>query len=317
MSILILGASSFIGRHLASELRGRGLSVAGTYHSSNRGVEAPSYSLDILHRQSVCELLEQVRPQVVYHLAGESWPSRCWHNPQRCYEVNLIGTANVAEACAALSEPPLLAFPSSSHVYGNEPPEGRGLLESDACAPASPYGIAKWATERHLEAMAHRSGLRTVIFRLFNQFGPGQRGPFFVPEMAEAIIRLEQQDAAGPARLYTGNLNLRRDFLDVRDAVKALAQVTHAAQAPIMTGKIYNLGSGTSMRLLDLLGLLLAASKVSVTIQTDPSKLRTQDPRAFWSNITRLQTDTGWRPQRSLQASLKEVLEELRRGDPP
>ncbi len=329
MPALIIGASSFIGRHLAQELLSRGLDVAGTY--LERDLDAPrrahSYQLDILDRQRCREVLAEVLPEVVFHLAAQTVPRESRANPQLCYRVNIGGTANIAEACAALESPPALVFPSSAHVYGPGAPTDRGIKESDPGRPATPYGIAKLAAEQHLLSLA---GLRVVIFRLFNQFGPGQTGPFFIPEMAEAIRSLRglgapRQDSApdtprpdsvstscrGAPRplpvIETGNIKVRRDFLDVRDAVRAMAQATNPECAAAMFGNIYNLGRGEAIPLENILQMMLDAAGVSATLETDPAKLRPNDPEALWADISKLQTDASWRPERGMEESLREM----------
>lgn len=324
MVALIFGCSSFVGRHLVRELLARGVRVAGTCFRAPEAPAEPVYRVDVLDRRAVDDVVRQVRPQVVYHLAAEAVPARCWENPARGYAVNLEGTAHVAAACASLLHPPLLVLPSSAHVYGKDVPETRGLRETDACHPLSPYGIAKLAAELHLGAVAHQSGLPFVIFRLFNQFGPGQRGSFFIPEMAESIARIRDQaerDRTGPSPggvlrhpgvLRTGDLSLRRDFLDVRDAVKALAAATCPEHHTAIQGKTYNLGRGVPSRLADLVQVLIACAGTPVAVETDSARIRPGDPPALWADISRLRADTGWKPERPLEASLKEVLEEFR-----
>jgi GDP-4-dehydro-6-deoxy-D-mannose reductase len=310
MPALIIGASSFIGRHLAQELLSRGLDVAGTHLNTPaaKRQDHAAYQLDILDRQRCREVLAEVRPEVVFHLAAQTVPRESRANPQLCYRVNIGGTANVAEACAALESPPVLVFPSSVHVYGPGAPTDRGIKESDPCRPATPYGIAKLAAEQHLLSLAG-DRLRVVIFRLFNQFGPGQTGPFFIPEMAEAIrvgvTALAGRDPVPVIR--TGNIKVSRDFLDVRDAVRAMAQVTNPECAAPMAGNIYNLGRGEAIPLENILQMLLDAAGVSATLETDPARLRTDDPEALWADISKLQTDTGWRPEKEMEESLREM----------
>ena len=312
--LLIIGSSSFIGRHLAQELLSRGLDVAGTY--LERGPDAPQrvhpYQLDILDQQRCREVFAEVQPKVVFHLAAQTVPRESRANPQHCYRVNIEGTANVAEVCATLDTPPVLVFPSSAHVYGPDAPTERGILETDPCRPATPYGIAKLAAEQHLLSIADDK-LRVVIFRLFNQFGPGQSGPFFIPEMADEIRGLRglgapRQDSA--QIIETGNIQVRRDFLDVRDAVRALAQVTDPESAAAMSGNTYNLGRGEAIPLAEILQMMLDAAGVTATLETDPAKLRSNDPEALWADISKLQAVTGWRPERAMEDSLADVIQE-------
>jgi len=312
MPVLIIGSSSFIGRHLAKELRTRGLEVAGTYRHSESHLEGPLYQLDILDQPAVRKVLEEVRPETVFHLAAETTPSRTWADPESCYRVNLDGTVNVAHACVDQSPPPRLVFPSSVHVYGTGAPEDRGIRETDPCNPVSPYGIAKWKAEQRLAEMAEQAGLRSIIFRLFNQFGPGQKGHFFISEMAEAVARLERTPEDKPKVIRTGNLELRRDFMDVRDGVRALALTAEPENAAPMEGKTYNLGRGEALRLSEILRILIDAAEVPIQTETDPAKLRTDDPAALWADVSRLALDTGWNPIRDLKTSLLEVLEERR-----
>ncbi len=300
---LIIGASSFIGGHLLNELRAGGREVACT-HLNVLQSEDGAYQLDILDRKRCLDLLAEIRPKVVFHLAAQTIPRESWLNPQNCYRVNIEGTANVAEACATLDEPPLMVFPSSAHVYGTGAPSDRGIREDDTCCPTSPYGIAKLAAEQHLKAVGG-DGFRFVIFRLFNQFGPGQVGPFFIPEMVEAIRTFTGQTSL---QIETGNLQLRRDFLDVRDAVRALAMVAVPECASVMAGKTYNLGRGEASPLAEVLQMLLDASKSDATQRTDPARLRPNDPPALWADISKLEMDTDWRPERGLKDSLAELV---------
>jgi GDP-4-dehydro-6-deoxy-D-mannose reductase len=328
--LLIIGSSSFIGRHLAQELLSRELDVAGTYWNTPAAErqDYDAFQLDILDRERCREVIAEVQPEVVFHLAAQTVPRESRANPQHCYRVNIGGTANIAEACAALETPPVLVFPSSVHVYGPGAPTDRGIKESDPCRPATPYGIAKLAAEQHLLSVAG-DRLRVVIFRLFNQFGPGQSGPFFIPDMVKAIRNLRglgapRQEISSPAAerqetscrgaprphvIETGNIQVRRDFLDVRDAARAMAQVTDPDRASAMSGNIYNLGRGEALPLADILEMMFDAAGVSATFETDPAKLRPSDPEALWADISKLQADTGWRPEREMEDSLADVIQ--------
>jgi GDP-4-dehydro-6-deoxy-D-mannose reductase len=241
--------------------------------------------------------MEAVHPALVFHLAGISSPDR-----DRCFAVNLEGTRHLLAAAAALSPPPAVLLVSSAAVYGRIRPEENPVRETTPLRPASPYGESKAAAEE-LALGHHRAGrVPVVIVRPFNLIGPGlPRGLAPADFVAEAA-RVRRGEGEPVARV--GALTPRRDFVDVRDAVRAY---TLLAEHPEARGRAFNVGTGHPVAIGDLLEAILSAAGVTARVETDPARLRSDDVEEMVADTGALRDLTGWRPEIPLADSLREM----------
>lgn len=278
-------------------------------HSSLAGRVEP---LDVTDRTAVAEAIGRIAPTHVVHLAGVAALSVAVANPDAAWSTNVGGTLNVAQAIVQRVPGCLLIHAGSGQVYGASAGSGLPMDETTLLAPTDTYTVSKAAADLALGAMA-RAGLNCLRFRPFNHIGPGQSEDFAVASFAAQIARIER--GQGKAAIKVGNLEARRDFLDVRDVAAAYGLAV--AQGEVLSsGTILNLASGTTHRIRDLLEGLLGLTTASIAVEIDPSRLRASDIPVFLGDARRAKMLLGWQPKFSLSRTLEDTLEAARRAVP-
>jgi GDP-4-dehydro-6-deoxy-D-mannose reductase len=296
MKALVTGAHGFVGRHLVSHLEANGDEVT----SVDRGEHGP----DITDAEGVHALLEDLKPEVVYHLAGWADVGGSWKAPVEAFRANAEGTLNVLTAAADVGVSRVLAV-SSADVYGKVDPGELPLTEDSPLRPASPYAVSKVAADYlGLQAWLGR-GLPVLRVRAFNHLGPGQTDKFVAPALASRIAHAERD---GGEVLTVGNLSARRDFTDVRDVVRAYRLLMESGEP----GEVYNVCSGVDLAVQDLADRLLAQATVPLRFETDPELLRPVDVPVLRGSHARLTAATGWEPEISIDRTLTDLLEDWR-----
>jgi len=301
----VTGGNGFVGRHLCAELRGRGCEVVSAARSlDGPGVDVP---LELSDAANVRGVVERARPDVVFHLAAQAFVPQATREPLDTYDVNVLGTARLVEALRALPNGarPRLVFVSSGDVYGAHPAADMPLLETALPAPATTYAASKLAGEAIVLASARAYGLSALVTRAFNHIGPGQSERFVVAAFA---ARLAAIAAGGPPLFPVGNLTPQRDFLDVRDVVRAYADLAERGA----DGETYNVCSGVATRVQDVLRTLVTFARVGVEIREDPALVRAVDVPLSFGDPAKLKAATGWTPAFTLARSLRDVYEDAR-----
>jgi len=300
MRALVTGATGFVGRYLVEALRARGDDVlaCGGPH------DVDALPIDLLDLSSLRAALDLAKPEVVFHLAAATFVPESIAAPMATYETNVRGTANVAQAvreyASEASARVRILFTSSAEVYGLQPPENYPLRETCALSPANPYAASKAAAEMLLLGEAHSFGLDVVIARAFNHIGPGQSDRFAVAGFAAQLAKIA---AGAPPQLYVGNLDAKRDFLDVRDVVRAYIALARDGKA----SESYNVCSGTARPMRDVLRELIIAAHVPVEVRDDPQRMRPSDVPLSLGDATKLREATGWEPQIAFAASIRDI----------
>ncbi len=312
MRILITGADGFVGPHLVSELRSRVPSpeIWRLVWDAEAEDDPRAARVDIRDPGRLASLLDRVRPEVVFHLAGATSVARSWAEPDACFAVNARGTANLLAAAAALDPPPLVVAATSGEVYGDTGVDRRAR-EEEPLRPRSPYALSKAAQD----ALLASSAVPAVRLRPFLHTGPGQGDRFALSSFARRIAEAEL--GLRPPRLEVGNLRAIRDVTDVRDVVRAYLKVADRRFA----GGVFNLASGTGHRIGDLLDALLVLARRPVEVVHDPDRMRPSDLSHLVGDPARLEEATGWRPEISLERTLEDLLswwrERVGEGDAP
>lgn len=286
------GASGFVGRHLMAHLAAQQCQVTGW------GAET-----DIRDASAVAVALQLARPDAVIHLAAIAAPGAARADPAAAQEVNVQGTLNVAQALLKHAPQAVFVFVGSSESYGTSFNASElALTEEAALAPVGAYGKSKAEADETIGKMA-RNGLRAVRLRPFNHTGPGQAPIYVVSDFARQIATIEANDNAGEMRV--GNLDARRDFLDVRDVVRAYAA---CCTAQIEPGTAINIATGQPLAIRDILDRLIALSTADIRIAIDPSRLRPSDIAVASGDPSRAATLLDWRPTIALNQTLTDVL---------
>ena len=308
MRVLITGATGFVGGWLAEALfrEDPEAELWGTAHGPPPPRPLPEavrvVTCDIGDPAAVRDIVARARPDRVFHLAG--FASAAGGDRERIFDVNVRATVGLLEALAEAGHDAecrvLLA--SSGYVYGATEP-GRPAREDDAPRPVGVYAESKAAMEEAVRPFA--GALRLTVTRAFNHTGPGQGPDFVVPAFARQIAGIERGDAEPVVRV--GNLEARRDFLHVRDVVRAYRLLLDGAEAA--DWRVVNVASGMPVAIQTILDGLTAQARVKVSVETDPARVRPSDMPECVGDPARLAALTGWRPETSLAETLAETLD--------
>ena len=304
MRALITGVEGFAGPHLVRALRDR---TAWEVYGLSRAQRAPAVGyrpvgVDLLDRDRLHALIAEIAPTHVFHLAAQSHVPTSHSDGGATLINNLIGQTNLLDACRALPDPPRVLIVASGEEYGRATPEQMPLREDCPLNPTSPYAVSKIAQD-YLGLQYFTSyGLPVVRVRPFNHIGPGQSDRFVVPAFARQIARIEAGRQEPVVRV--GNLEARRDFLDVRDVVRAYALALTRGEP----GAVYNVGGGAVVSIGEVLELLLSLSSSAITVEPDPDLMRPSDVPLFVADNRRLREATGWAPTIPFTQSLQDIL---------
>ena len=310
MRSLITGIGGFAGGHLVAALVARGVEIAGCDFGRDSYAQLEPFrdriefvEADILDGPALASLIQGFRPEVIYHLAAVTHVGQAWRMRRQTLEVNVLGTATVLEAAAALEPKPKVIVASSGQVYGAAVQDGVPVDEGHATQPLGPYGASKLCTEVLAEQAWRGEGLPTVVLRTFNFTGPWQSPAFVCGDFARQVARAEV--GLGPVVITVGNLEARRDFCDVRDVIDGyLLAVEHAEP-----GSIYNLASGSPVRIGDILEDLIEMSRVPIEVEQDPARMRPAEISTLVGDASRARERLGWQPSIPFQDTLAEILE--------
>jgi len=309
MRVLITGAGGFVGRHLADLCAGEGATVVGCGRDAAPPGSLPASVADYVRADLsyVAEASRAVRraaPERVLHLAASASVAASWSDPAAVLANNLSSTANVLEAVASVAPGARVLVACSGEQYGPVPAERLPVTEDEPLRPQNPYAVSKASADLLAGFYADARGLDVVRTRAFNHAGPGQATAYVVSSFARQIAAAE---AAGETRLevVTGNLSVRRDFTDVRDVVRAYWLLLERGTA----GEAYNVCSGESVPVADILAGLGVHSELEIAQRTDPSLVRAHDVMEIRGSHSKLTEATGWRPELPLARTLRDTLD--------
>lgn len=309
-TILITGLGGFVGSHLADLLLEDNTSnIVGIIHPTHQVQhleENPRITVfreDILKPRSLKKILRQVSPDEVYHLAGWAHVHESWKYRKETFETNFMGTLHLLEACRALPAFPKLLLVGSAESYGIVPEEEQPIEENRPLSPSSPYAVSKMAQEALGIQYAKAEKLPVFLTRSFNHTGPRQKETFVCSAFARQIAITESDGS--PPEIKVGNLIARRDFTDVRDVVRAYRTVVQKG----VPGEPYNVCSGSSISIDEVLRTLLSYSVRDFRITTDPLKFRPVDMPLLLGSFQKLRAQTGWHPLFDLRTTLQDLLD--------
>ena len=303
---LITGISGFAGSHLAEFLLEKKYKVAGIVRKKeNPNLEKIQSKLklfqaDLQNKDQVKKILARVQPLQIYHLAGFSVPGLSFDKPSATFEANVFTTINLFQSLVQLQLKPMVVNIGSSEEYGLTNAEK--ISEQTPLNPPSPYAVSKIAQD-YLGFFYFKSYAIPVIrLRPFNHIGPRQDENFAISSFAKQIAAIEK-GFAEPV-IFVGNLEARRDFTDVRDIVRAY----YLAALRCTPGEVYNVGSGKSYTLAQILDILLTFAKAKIKVKVDKNLLRPVDVPEFVANSAKFIKATGWKPEIPLEKTLKDIL---------
>jgi len=309
MRALITGISGFVGSHLAEYLLAHtDWTVMGTVYGPDQNIRHLSDQLELypaeLTRLPVVEfVLDHARPDVIFHLAAQPLTGQSFRDPWGTLATNIGMQVSLLQAMVNLGLDSRVLIVGSSEEYGLVREEDLPVDEETPLRPLNPYAVSKIAQDMLGLQYYLSHKVDAVRLRPFNHIGPRQRPGFVAPDFARQIARIE----AGLQEpvMHVGNLEAERDFTDVRDVVRAYTLLaTHGE-----SGQVYNIGSGQAHSIQEMLETFLSFSTLSITVETDPSRMRPSDVPRIVCDYSRLCEATGWTPVLSFSQSLLDVLD--------
>jgi GDP-4-dehydro-6-deoxy-D-mannose reductase len=310
MVILVTGVTGFAGGHLAEALLSRGehrvvgVSRKAVWPDEWRHLEGrvELRPCDVCGSGALSALLEEVRPERIYHLAGYAHVGRSFQEPEAAWEGNLTATRGLYDAVVRWGGRPRILFVGSGLVYGENESAAQGCAETSPLLPDNPYAASKAAADLASYQYTRHPGLDIVRVRPFNHIGPRQSPQFAVSSFARQLVAIERGRQA-PV-LETGNLRPQRDLTDVRDVAAAYLLLMERGR----TGEVYNVGSGQSHAMQSVLDRLVALSGVRVEVRQKASLVRATDLAVIVANADKLRRETGWSPRFTLEQTLDDTL---------
>lgn len=319
--VLITGIAGFVGSHLAEYCLKQGDKVYGTILSHHLGDELKNLKsilgqiilleCNLRNRSSVFKVINEVQPDIIFHLAAHSFVPISWKDPEEVLTNNILSELNVFETIRDLKINPVILIACSSEEYGLVKSEECPVKESQELRPMSPYAVSKVAQEMLAKQYHYSYGLKTVITRAFNHEGARRSIHFVTSAFASQIAKIEKT-GEGKGIIKVGNLNSVRDFTDVRDMVRAYYLAVTSEK--INYGEPYNICSGEGHKIGEVLKLLIKNSTSLISVKQDESLNRPSDVPLLIGNSNKFREVTGWKPEIDFQTTLLDVLQ-FWRGD--
>ena len=301
--ILVTGAAGFVGSHLLDLLAGDAAAIVAWHRPAGRTPhQAPRtrwQGIDLLDATAVRRAVDEIRPAAVYHCGGAAHVGRSWNATESTLAVNVRGTHYLLRALEEADLTTRVMIPSSAMVYrpGSEP-----LTEEHPLVPSSPYGLSKLAQEM-LGARASNGRVSVTIGRAFNHVGPRQDPAFAAAGFARQIAEIEA--GLREPEVVVGNLDARRDTMDVRDTVRAYRAILNHGKP----GRPYNISTGRAIAIGELLDMLCARASVAIHIRVDPDRFRPNDVTRLVGDSSRIQRELGWAPTIPISETIDDLLE--------
>jgi GDP-mannose 4,6-dehydratase len=312
MKILITGITGFVGSHMAEYILGlnEGHKVYGLcrWRSPRDNLKNVFNKIRLLEAD-ICDLsalirhLENVKPDIIFHLAAQSYVLTSFNSPIQTLWTNVIGTTNILEAIRITKIDPVIHICSSSEVYGQVTNEDVPIKETCPIRPASPYAVSKVGEDMVALQYWLSHKIRTIRTRMFTHTGPRRGDVFAMSAFAKQIAAIEL--GLQPPMLRVGNLDSVRTFCDVRDAVRAYWLLVNKC----VPGEVYNVGGNRTMTVGAALEILRAMSKIKFQVSVDPELLRPSDVTLQIPCIDKFSKETGWKPEIPLEKTLNDILD--------
>lgn len=297
---LIFGVNGFVGGYLTRELACHGYEVIGSDMGEAAAHEGMSgyYPGNLLDADRVSEIVCATCPDAIVNLAAISSVGQSWKVPALTMQVNVVGTINILEAARAMRESPKILLVGSSEEYA---PSDKSLKETDPLDATNPYGISKVTQERFAELYGERYGLRIYRTRSFNHTGPGQSTKFVIPSWCKQVADIER--SGKPGVIHVGNLDVVRDFSDVRDVVRAYRMILESDYA----GEVFNVGSGIARSLRQIAETICGFSKQRIEMRLDRDLIRAGECTHVSCAYPKINRSIGWKPRIDLLDTLHDV----------
>jgi GDP-4-dehydro-6-deoxy-D-mannose reductase len=297
---LVTGAEGFVGPHLMAELIANDYQVIGT----SRIRQSNFVKMDLLNYEEVRSVINELKPDVIFHLAGIAFVPSSWQDPDLTFQVNTIGALHIFNACRSVGINPVIQIACSSEEYGlvheNEVP----IKETNPLRPLSPYAVSKIAMDFLGYQYNQSYGMKIIRTRAFNHSGPGRGEAYMTSTFAKQIAQIEL--GLQEPVIMVGDLSSIRDITDVRDTVNAYRLLTEKGTP----GEVYNIATGTGYTAEEILNKLLSMTtyKKKIEIKQDPKRMRPSDVKILIGSNKKTKKACGWSPKHKIDDTLESLL---------
>jgi len=298
--------TGFVGGHLVASLLGDGWTVHGTlltFVDETPPAGTTGTPVDITDADGMAAVIADVAPDAIFHLAGAASVGQSFGDPEGTWKVNVEGTRGVLEGMRRSAPDARMVIALSGEEYGRVALDDLPVTEDTPLNPLSPYAESKAAADDLCAEYQREFGLAVLRLRAFNQLGPGQDPRFVVPSICKQIADAEM---AGDVvcQLQLGNLNTRRDFLDVRDVVQAYRLlIDHGDPA-----QTYLAGQGRSESIRELVDIAVSLARLPVEVVSDASRIREGEQPDLYAEPRALK-ELGWAPRIPIERSISDTLD--------
>ncbi|MHC2019526.1 GDP-mannose 4,6-dehydratase [Methylobacterium sp. CM6247] len=295
--VAVTGSSGFVGQWMMRQLDEADAACGVSFFEGGHG--------DMRDVAQVNDAVARLKPHAIVHLAAIAAPARAKDDIRTAFDVNLLGTLNLAQAILTHSPQTRLVFAGSSEVYGRSFNRSVTAICEDApLEPTSAYGVTKASADILLGQLSGE-GLDVVRMRPFNHTGPGQTDAYVVSSFARQIARIEQ--GLQQPVMKVGNLLAERDFLDVRDVVRAYVMAAKVEDSTLQ-GRAINLASGVGIKISEILKILVSLSPAEIVVEQDPARMRPLEIARSVGDPSAALHLLGWSPTIPLRKTLSDVL---------
>jgi len=314
MKLLITGITGFVGSHLAEYILhnqyGHEIYGMKRWRSPKENIlkiidDIELIDGDLRDLTSMISVISKIKPDIIFHLAAQSFVSTSFTAPTDTIETNVVGTINLLEAVRFAEINPIVHICSSSEVYGQVTEDDIPINENCPLRPISPYGISKVGEDMAGYMYYQSYGIKTIRTRMFTHTGPRRGEVFVVSFFAKQIVKIEK--GLQKPVIKVGNLDSIRTFSDVRDAVRAYWILVNKCKP----GEVYNIGGDATMKVGEMLDLLLSFSnyKKEISIEVDHDLLRPADVTLQIPDTSKFQKETGWKTELPFEQTLHDTLD--------
>lgn len=311
MRVLITGITGMVGSHLADYILSQqpGTEIFGVkrWRSNLENIAHITDQITLIDAElcdpSACTaLIDTVRPDIIFHLAANSFVLDSWTNPGNTIHGNIGMQLNLFEAIRMLKLDPVIQIACSSEEYGKIHPDEIPVTEKNPLRPLSPYAVSKVGQDMLGYQYFESYGMKIIRTRAFNHEGPRRGEVFVTSSFAKQIAEIEAE--LKPPVLFVGNLDSRRDWTDVRDVVRAYWMAVTAGTA----GEDYVIASGVSRSVRDMLDFLLTLTDAKIEVRTDPKRMRPSDVVNLRGDSSKFRAATGWQPEIPFEKMMNDLL---------
>jgi GDP-4-dehydro-6-deoxy-D-mannose reductase len=309
---MVTGFSGFVSKHFLDYLNSREVpcTVAGIDintpefdYKNYAHVQCSFHAINLLNREQVNAFIQEYRPDYILHLASYSSVAYSWQHPVESFTNNTNIFLNLLEQVRNMNLDCRILSVGSSEEYGNVSEADIPLRETQPLKPISPYAVARVSQEMLSAVYAQGFGLDVILTRSFNHIGPGQKDIFVISSFVKRMLEIKRSNL--PAQLHTGDLTIVRDFLDVRDVVRAYYMLLKNGDK----GEIYNICSGKGIALEQIINKLSDMISLQVVTVQDPALVRPNDNRIIVGDNSKLKARIAWETEYSLDRSLQDIID--------